>query len=99
MVSDFWARRGGGTLLFVVVLCGMGALHAAAQSKPIAGENAEFTSSLNKADRVEWFRDQGFGLLIHWSVDSQLWVTISLALVWTSQDYMKRFFRELQKTI
>src|SRR5215469_4345816 len=98
MVSDFWARRGGGTLLFVVVLCGMGALHAAAQSKPIVGENADFTSSLNKADRVEWFRDQGFGLFIHWSVDSQLGVTISHSLVGASDDYVNRFYSELPKT-
>ena len=28
--------------------------------------------SLNKPARLEWFRDQGFGLFIHWSVDSQL---------------------------
>ena len=26
----------------------------------------------NQPDRLEWFRDQGFGLFIHWSVDSQL---------------------------
>jgi hypothetical protein len=26
----------------------------------------------NRGDRLEWFRDQGFGLFIHWGVDSQL---------------------------
>ena len=25
----------------------------------------------NRAERLEWFRDQGFGLFIHWSLDSQ----------------------------
>ena len=72
MASGFWGMRGGRTLSVVAVLCGMGALYAAAQGKPIVGENADFTGSLKKADRVEWFRDQGFGLFIHWSVDSQL---------------------------
>ena len=27
--------------------------------------------SLNKPERLEWFRDLGFGMFIHWSVDSQ----------------------------
>jgi alpha-L-fucosidase len=54
--------------------------------------------SLNKAERLEWFRDQGFGLFIHWSVDSQLGVVISHSLVGASPDYTDRFFTELPKT-
>lgn len=54
--------------------------------------------SLNKADRVEWFRDQGFGLFIHWSVDSQLGVGISHSLVGASDDYTNRFYNDLPKT-
>ncbi|HTH53292.1 MAG TPA: alpha-L-fucosidase [Edaphobacter sp.] len=73
-------------------------VQATAQGKPIAGENTDFTSSLNKADRVEWFRDQGFGLFIHWSVDSQLGVTISHSLVGASEDYTNRFYNDLPKT-
>jgi alpha-L-fucosidase len=53
--------------LLIAMACGLVGVHAAAQGKPIAGENTDFTSSLNKADRVDWFRDQGFGLFIHWS--------------------------------
>src|SRR5881227_3084271 len=52
----------------------------------------------NQADRLEWFRDQGFGLFIHWSVDSQLGVVISHTLVGASDDYVKRFYGELPKT-
>jgi len=54
--------------------------------------------SLNKPDRLEWFRDQGFGLFIHWSVDSQLGTVISHSLVGASDDYTRRFFTELPKT-
>jgi len=54
--------------------------------------------SLNKADRLEWFRDQGFGLFIHWSVDSQLGVVISHSLPGASSDFAQRFFSELPKT-
>src|SRR6185312_15090423 len=52
----------------------------------------------NRADRIEWFRDQGFGLFIHWSVDSQLGVVISHSLVGASDDYTDRFFKELPTT-
>jgi hypothetical protein len=54
--------------------------------------------SLNKPERVEWFRDQGFGLFIHWSVDSQTGVVISHSLVSADEAYTKRFFEELPKT-
>jgi len=55
-------------------------------------------SLTNRTDRLEWFRDQGFGLFIHWSVDSQLGVVISHSLVGASDDYAKRFFGELPRT-
>ncbi|MGH9313239.1 MAG: hypothetical protein ACRD1S_08580, partial [Vicinamibacterales bacterium] len=35
----------------------------------------------NRAARLEWFRDLGFGMFIHWSVDSQIGPTISHSLV------------------
>ena len=52
----------------------------------------------NKPDRLEWFRDQGFGLFIHWSVDSQLGVVISHSMAGASDDYNQRFLTELPKT-
>lgn len=52
----------------------------------------------NHPDRLEWFRDQGFGLFIHWSVDSQLGVVISHSLAGASEDYKQRFFTDLPKT-
>src|SRR5258706_9561817 len=52
----------------------------------------------NRAERLEWFRDMGFGLFIHWSVDSQIGTVISHSLVGASQDYTRRFFTELPRT-
>ncbi len=52
----------------------------------------------NKPDRLEWFRDQGFGLFIHWSLDSQLGVVISHSMAGASDDYNQRFLTELPKT-
>lgn len=70
--------------------CVASQLHAA-EADPTIG-------SLNKPDRLEWFRDQGFGLFIHWSVDSQLGSVISHSLVGASEDYAQRFFGELPRT-
>ncbi len=68
-------RRLTATSLFLLAL----ALHAsAAEGNPIG--------SLNKPERLEWFRDQGFGLFIHWNVDAQLGTVISHSLVGASDD-------------
>jgi alpha-L-fucosidase len=62
-----------------------------AQEKPPAG-------SLNKTERLEWLRDLGFGLFIHWSVDSQTGVVISHSLAGADEAYTQRFFNDLPKT-
>jgi alpha-L-fucosidase len=54
--------------------------------------------SLNKPERLEWFRDLGFGLFIHWSVDSQTGVVISHSLVGADDAYTNRFFNLLPTT-
>lgn len=52
----------------------------------------------NKPERLEWLKDVGLGLFIHWGVDSQIGTVISHSLVGASQDYTERFFQELPKT-
>jgi alpha-L-fucosidase len=74
-------------LLFLTV----GTLTCRAQDDPTVG-------SRNDVERLEWFRDQGFGLFIHWSADGQLGVVISHSLVGASEDYTNRYFTELPKT-
>ena len=74
----------------LLAFCGPGARAADADDLSIG--------SLNKPDRLEWFRDQGFGLFIHWSVDSQLGTVISHSLVGASDDYTRRFYEELPRT-
>jgi alpha-L-fucosidase len=79
----------------LLAVCALGTAYSAplslAQDDPTVG-------SRNRAERLEWFRDQGFGLFIHWSVDGQLGVVISHSLVGASDDYMNRFFNDLPKT-
>lgn len=52
----------------------------------------------NKPERLEWFRDQGLGLFIHWSADSQLGVIISHSLAGASDAYVDRYYRDLPRT-
>jgi len=54
--------------------------------------------SLNKPERLEWFRDLGFGMFIHFSLDSQLGIVISHSMAGASDDYLNRFVNELPKT-
>ena len=53
--------------------------------------------SRNRPERLEWFRDLGFGMFIHWSVDAPLGGVISHSLVGASDDYTRRFFEELPR--
>ena len=52
----------------------------------------------NDPAAVEFFRDRGLGLFIHWSVDGALGGVISHSLVGASPDYVDRFFRILPGT-
>ncbi|WP_340110679.1 alpha-L-fucosidase [Maribellus mangrovi] len=62
-------------------------------------EDAEASSgNRNKPEKLEWLKDAGFGMFIHFGMDSQLGVVISHSLVGASDDYKNRFFNELPKT-
>ncbi len=52
----------------------------------------------NQPERLEWFRDLGFGLFIHWSLDSQVTSVISHSMVGASEDYLERYVTELPRT-
>ncbi|HEY7510489.1 MAG TPA: alpha-L-fucosidase [Vicinamibacteria bacterium] len=64
---------------------------------PLSAAQAPTAGSRNKPERLEWFRDAGFGLFIHWSVDAPLGGVISHSLVGASEDYTRRFFEELPR--
>jgi alpha-L-fucosidase len=64
----------------------------------LAQEGDPMQGSRNRAERLEWFRDLGFGLFIHWSFDSQIGVVESHSLVGASDEYKRRYFEELPKT-
>ena len=52
----------------------------------------------NKPAREEWFRDMGFGMFIHWSMDSQVGAVISHSMAGASEDYLQRYIYDLPKT-
>ena len=51
----------------------------------------------NKPERLEWFRDLGFGMFIHWNVDGTLGGVISHSMAGASKDYLDRYISELPK--
>ncbi len=57
----------------------------------------KITIDKNKPERIKWFRDLGFGMFIHWSVDVQLGTIISHNVAASSKDYQDRYFGELPK--
>ncbi len=59
---------------------------------------AQGTPAGNRPERLDWFRDLGFGLFIHWSHDSQLGSVISHSMAGASDDYVRRFVTELPGT-
>jgi alpha-L-fucosidase len=59
---------------------------------------AQIGANHNKPAREEWLKDAGFGMFIHWNVDTQLGVVISHSLVGASPDYVERYISELPKT-
>ncbi|WP_165732088.1 alpha-L-fucosidase [Polaribacter sp. 20A6] len=52
----------------------------------------------NKPQLDEDFMDMGFGIFVHWSMDSQLGSVISHSLVGASDNYVNKYFNELPKT-
>ncbi|MCL3779007.1 alpha-L-fucosidase [Prolixibacteraceae bacterium JC049] len=52
----------------------------------------------NNPKMEEWLQDAGFGLFMHWSMDSQLGTVISHTIVGSSEDYQDRYYNELPKT-
>ncbi len=62
-----------------------------------SGHSDDFLD-LNKPERLEWLKDAGFGMFIHFSFDSQLGIVISHSMSGASQDYLDRFINELPRT-
>ncbi len=58
---------------------------------------AALSPAANRPERLEWFRDQGFGMFIHWGVDAPLGSVISHSLVGASPDYVRRYFETLPR--
>jgi alpha-L-fucosidase len=65
---------------------------------PFIAFSQKITIDRNRPERLEWFRDMGFGMFIHWSVDVQLGAAISDNLAVASKDYQDQYFHELPKT-
>jgi len=81
----------GPFLILLVFLC----FSSIAQT---TNEKGEDFLDLNKPERLEWLKDAGFGMFIHFSFDSQLGIVISHSMAGASDEYLDRFINELPKT-
>ncbi len=70
---------------YIIVICLLTCFSTVAQLK-------------NKSELNEEFMNMGFGIFVHWSIDSQLGSVISHSLVGASDDYVNKYFNELPKT-
>lgn len=70
------------------------------RSRTEKDERVQEASSIsgNRAECMEWFKNQALGMFVHWSVDSQLGSVISHSMVGASQDYLDRYIRLLPTT-
>lgn len=57
-----------------------------------------FAQLKNKPALEQDFMDMGFGIFIHWSLDSQLGSVISHSMVGASGEYIDKYMNELPKT-
>lgn len=57
-----------------------------------------FSQGKNNPELEEQFMDMGFGIFIHWSMDSQLGSVISHSMVGASEKYLEKYINELPKT-
>ncbi len=59
--------------------------------------SAAFGQLKNKPELEEKFMDMGFGIFIHWSMDSQLGSVISHSMVGADEKYLDKYMNELPK--
>ena len=52
----------------------------------------------NRPERLQWFHGLGFGMFIHWSIDSQLGSVIGHSMARASEDYLEKFTSILPST-
>ncbi|MEW5974318.1 MAG: alpha-L-fucosidase [Acidobacteriota bacterium] len=78
----------------VAVLFGIGLPAAAGEIQP----DPDLPGLGNRLERLEWLQDAGFGMFVHWSLDSQVGSVISHSLVGASEDYLRWFFHDLPRT-
>jgi len=90
--AEFW-KRGQFSALFIL----LPSLFAVAQNDTVRDDQAS-NDNLNRPGRVEWFRNAGAGLFIHFSADAQLGIVISHSLVGASNDFVERYFSQLPQT-
>ena len=79
----------------IIIAMLLGVQSATAQ---IESDQQAALEGANKPERLEWLKDAGFGIFIHWGIDAQLGTVPSHSMVGASEDYLDRYINELPKT-
>ena len=74
-------------------------MNAKIETPGMAGPVQAASATLgSKPERLEWFKDLGVGMFVHWNIDAQLGSVISHSMVGASQDYLERYIDLLPAT-
>lgn len=63
----------------------------------LLGQTASLSTHNSRA-ALEWFKDAGLGLRIHWGLESQLGISMGQSLIGSSPIFQERFFGELPQS-
>jgi len=88
-------RRFRHLLFLLCVLCA--GVRAAGADEAIIADQSAARSTRNTPAALEWLQNAGFGLFIHWSVDSQLGGDISHVIANADKKVLDWYFSELPK--
>lgn len=84
--------------IFIIIKLFLLVLYPFCSNAQILDHASASSNNANKPEKLEWLKDAGFGMFIHFSHDSQLGTVISHSLVGASEDYKDRFFNDLPKS-
>ena len=90
--------RIAGLLCLFGILSGLPVSGQGRSSSSAIGRLAEEDRLENRPESLEWLKDAGFGMFVHWSLDSQIGSVISHVLVGASGEFVNYFYDDLPKT-
>ncbi len=83
---------------FIRFTCGLTAAALFLIISSVQGQESTDLINKNQPERELWLKNAGFGMFIHWGIDTQLGTVISHSLVGASDQYIDKYINELPQT-